>query len=171
MPSRFSRLEWSDAVSLWALFAVLTLFLTSVFWCSVEELGKLMHDTETYKKFLESLDEVRRLDKVLLQLSHEAEMFRQAFQNCSVSANDAIIAIGVHLACENIDQHLQCLLQDHFCLWNVRLLYLTWSGFHDLMSLYSLLSWCLCYFWTAAEKWVEQWLCWWIKYVTLPTMF
>jgi hypothetical protein len=54
-----------------------------------------MHDTETYKKFLESLDEVRRLDKVLLQLSHEAEMFRQAFQNCSVSADDAIIAIGV----------------------------------------------------------------------------
>jgi hypothetical protein len=39
-----------------------------------------MHDTETYKKFLESLDEVRRLDKVLLQLSHEAEMFRQAFK-------------------------------------------------------------------------------------------
>jgi hypothetical protein len=75
-----------------------------------------MHDTETYKKFLESLDEVRRLDKVLPQLSHEAEMFRQAFQNCSVSADDAIIAIGVCLACKNIDQHLQCLLHDHFCL-------------------------------------------------------
>jgi hypothetical protein len=29
-----------------------------------------MHDTEAYKKFLESLDEVRRLDKVLPQCSH-----------------------------------------------------------------------------------------------------
>ncbi|CAK9219145.1 unnamed protein product [Sphagnum troendelagicum] len=37
---------------------------------SVEELGKLMHDTETYKKFLESLDEVRRLDKLRNQLSN-----------------------------------------------------------------------------------------------------
>jgi hypothetical protein len=42
----------------------------SAFSCSIEELGKLMHDTDTYKKFLESLDEVRHLDKVLPQLSH-----------------------------------------------------------------------------------------------------
>ncbi|CAM6020093.1 unnamed protein product [Sphagnum balticum] len=36
---------------------------------SVEELGKLMHDTDTYKKFLESLDEVRRLDKLRNELT------------------------------------------------------------------------------------------------------
>ncbi len=70
MPSRFSRLEWSHAVSVCALFPVFTLPLMSVFSCSVEELGKLMHDKDTYKKFLESLDEVRRLDKVLPQSSH-----------------------------------------------------------------------------------------------------
>ncbi len=52
------------------MFAVFTLPLMSVFSCSIEELGKLMHDTDTYKKFLESLDEVRHLDKVLPQLSH-----------------------------------------------------------------------------------------------------
>jgi ESCRT-I complex subunit VPS37 len=37
---------------------------------SVEELRKLMHDTEAYKKFLESLDEVRRLDKLRNELSN-----------------------------------------------------------------------------------------------------
>jgi len=36
---------------------------------SIEELGKLMHDTDTYKKFLESLDEVRHLDKLRNELS------------------------------------------------------------------------------------------------------